>query len=901
MKSISFDNPYLLLLIIPAILIIALPFFIAIKRDMRKKSTVASLVIHVVIVLLVALAVSGFSIITVMTETQVYVVADMSYSTSKNIDKIDGYIEELSKNLPINSKLGVVCFAKDQVLLTSAGEELQSVKNANVDYSSTDIASALDYTARLFDKDVIKRIVLITDGKEAGSDFTGRLISTVEGLHSEDISIDAIYIDSNITEDSTEVQISDVEFKENAYLNHYTSAKYLIQSSYSTNAIATLYRGEEKMRDAAVTLVKGYNTFEFELPTDESGEFDYRIEISAEGDESIHNNSMSFTQSVFGNISVLLLSANRTDIEAVEAMYGEGAEIDSYIYNPRIPYDVPCTVEELCLYDEIIISDIDINNIVNSTSFISSLYTSVNLFGKSLITAGNVNLQNKTNEEEELQQLSHLLPVNYGNDDVDSKLYALVLDMSRSMENAERFKMMRDSAIQIINVIADSVDLTSEDAENIKITVVSFAGDVYVPVTKMTLREKDEIIKRISSLEPEQGTAIGAALTDALNDIKGGNYKSRHAILISDGLNFAFERENPVTVAEEMYRNGIVISALQPLPPPLSNGQQIGEGEKLLRNIVSVAGGKYYSVDSLDKVKDVVTGEVADDLTETVIEQKSPVNIVLKADASVEGITSLGYVYGFVYANSKPNVKTVLTVDYYKKNGQKTTSPLYVYRECGNGRVASLMTSLSGEWISDWSISQSGTRFFENIAKTNVPGERNSVPYITQVTFDGKNAEFVMTPATIYPDATVTVVIEDPDNAVMRVSPAFNSEAYKYDFLASKSGKYRIDVNYTYMSKEFTSTLYFNVSYSPEYDSFAIFDPATLYSAIRNRGTVTEEGVPTIENDSKDILTYKMNLTIPLMITAVTLFVIDVIVRKVTLADIKNLFKKKGRSGNEKN
>ena len=27
------------------------------------------------------------------------------------------------------------------------------------------------------------------------------------------------------------------------------------------------------------------------------------------------------------------------------------------------------------------------------------------------------------------------------------------------------------------------------------------------------------------------------------------------------------------------------------------------------------------------------------------------------------------------------------------------------------------MTSLSGEWISDWSISQSGTRFFENIAK----------------------------------------------------------------------------------------------------------------------------------------------------------------------------------------
>ena len=92
MKNISFDNPYLLLLAIPVALAIIIPYFISRNKDNKTATWIISLCVHIVIIIIVALAAAGLSTESVLTETTVYVVADVSYSSERNLDKIDEYI-----------------------------------------------------------------------------------------------------------------------------------------------------------------------------------------------------------------------------------------------------------------------------------------------------------------------------------------------------------------------------------------------------------------------------------------------------------------------------------------------------------------------------------------------------------------------------------------------------------------------------------------------------------------------------------------------------------------------------------------------------------------------------------------------------------------------------------------
>ena len=95
MRNISFDNPYWLLLAIPLAVALLVPYFISVSKDNRNKGWIASLVIHLLIILSVSLAAAGLVHTTVMTRTKVYVLADVSYSSSRNLDEIDDLIGDI--------------------------------------------------------------------------------------------------------------------------------------------------------------------------------------------------------------------------------------------------------------------------------------------------------------------------------------------------------------------------------------------------------------------------------------------------------------------------------------------------------------------------------------------------------------------------------------------------------------------------------------------------------------------------------------------------------------------------------------------------------------------------------------------------------------------------------------
>ena len=585
MKNISFDNPYLLLLIIPALLAVIIPFFIAKNKDNKSAPWLISLCIHAVIIVIVALAAAGLSSVSVLTETTVYVVADVSYSSEQNLDKIDEYIAKIKEELPEKTKMGVVCFGKESIILTPVGRKLTSVKEAKIDNSATDIAGALNYTETLFKGDSLKRIILITDGNDTVSNSSTSIASTVQRLTENGVKIDAIFLDNAVKENQTELQLLDVEYSKSIYVGHENKVKFLIQSSIQANAVVELYSRLandenavfEKVGQTILTVDPGLTTVNMDLPSNIEGKYEYQVKIVNEDDMSSYNNTRSFLQTIVGREKILVIAGDDKDVALLELLYGENAEIDSYVVNSS-GTRVPFTLEALVAYDEIVISNMDIRNIRNVNAFIDSLDMVVSQYGKSLITMGNLQLH--TNSDDIIfQKFSELLPVTFGSTKRDGKLYTIVLDVSHSMFMASKFTTAKEAAKNLISV------LDEEDY----VCLVTFSGEIKVETPRKVKDCKEQLTSYINSLTTGHGTDIGMGLEEALKTIKALNLTENQVMVISDGFSFESEREAK-DVAKELYDAGATVSAITTYIPSDGNG-----GARTMRDIVSagVIGNKF--------------------------------------------------------------------------------------------------------------------------------------------------------------------------------------------------------------------------------------------------------------------------------------------------------------------
>ena len=870
MRNISFDNPYLLLLIIPFVLLIVVPFVLAFRKGYKGKAVITSLILHLVMAALVTVAVAGTTVTTVITQTQVYVVADLSYSAHRNVDEIDGYVQGVQKNLPTNAQMGVVCFGRDYQVLVELGEELVSVSQSSIDDSATNIAQTLNFVANLFDENAIKRVVLITDGKQTDEEGAGQLIAAIENLYAQNVYIDAVYVDSNLPETQTEAQISQVEYTPSTYTGIDSSVSVLVQSNYQAQAILSLYQGADRVKNLAIELTKGYNVFHFDLPTNSAGEFEYTVHLSADGDFSENNNSYQFTQSVTQKLNVLLVASSQADQTRIQEMYGDGAEIDGYINANKIPY----TIETLSKYDEIVLSNVDVRKLENVTAFMEALDQAVSLYGKSLITFGDTMIQNKADDE--LKKLEDMLPVRFGNSDQDPKLYGLVIDTSRSMQNASRFLMMKEAAIQLLGLLG----------KNDYVTVVSFSGDIEVlqsPVPAVANRQKIE--KKIRDIQPTQGTFLGKGLQTAVDLMKDLNYSQKQIMLISDGESYTLEEDDPVQTATNAFSAyNIVTSTINPHNEP---------GASALQSIATAGNGRYYEIVDENSIEELMFSEIADEVTETVVLGEASVQFKRASDGVLQGLSSLPSVSGYVYAKAKASATTVLTTVYERETLDDIDAPIYAYWNYGNGKVSTFTSALTGDWTAAWS-GEEGTNFFKNVFRTNTPKERISHPYTVETQFTGAHVRVEITPADLKSYATATAVIPMPDGTQQEQALTFDSEKYFYKFETPMTGRYEIKVQYAYDDERYESVTYFTLSYSPEYNAFTVFSESTLYTSIRNRGTVSIGEVPTLENDEKQATTYRLSLALPLLILTCVLYIIDLIIRKLKWEDVRSFFKKKG-------
>lgn len=207
----------------------------------------------------------------------------------------------------------------------------------------------------------------------------------------------------------------------------------------------------------------------------------------------------------------------------------------------------------------------------------------------------------------------------------------VALDLSGSMA-AEDFQLNNQRVNRVV-IAKDVIEKFVDKRPNDRIGLVAFAGRAYI-AAPLTLDHGFLLqnLERLNLGTIEDGTAIGSALSAALNRLRDIQSKSKIVILMTDGQNNA-GKVPPLTAAEaaetlgvKVYTIGVGTRGTAPMPQIDPFGRKmyvqvpVDIDEDTLEQMAKRTGGKYYRADNADALRNIYA-EI-DQLEKTEIEVK---------------------------------------------------------------------------------------------------------------------------------------------------------------------------------------------------------------------------------------------------------------------------------------
>jgi len=214
---------------------------------------------------------------------------------------------------------------------------------------------------------------------------------------------------------------------------------------------------------------------------------------------------------------------------------------------------------------------------------------------------------------------------------------ALAIDLSGSMES-EDFEL-KGQRVNRLEIAKDVLKKFIERRPGDRMGLVAFAGKAYI-AAPLTL-DHSFLVQNLERLELhsiEEGTAIGAGLSAAVNRLRDLKSKSKIVILMTDGQNNA-GKVPPLTAAEaaqalgiKVYTVGVGTRGTAPFPRGYNLAGQkvyvqvpVDIDEKTLQQIADKTGGKYFRADSTGTLRKIY--DEIDKLEKTEAEVKRYVQI----------------------------------------------------------------------------------------------------------------------------------------------------------------------------------------------------------------------------------------------------------------------------------
>ena len=689
-SSIHFNNPWFLLLLLPALILGLYPYLRLPKNHRRTRNKVVPTVLHLIILFIVVLIFSGLTFKTneVNLKSDIIILADISSSNNKNVDKMNQQIKKILDDSDPRYNIGIVTFANDSIYASSISNNAKRVYDDYInlsikpDVSATNIASAFDYSLSLLSNPKKGRIILLSDGLETD----GNALTQAKVLAEQGVVVDAIYFNSDFN--NPEVQINDISVEENPTINKDTTITVTLQSKNKGSGTLILYDNDEEIirREIIYTgKIDKYN-FTHKFTTPQVRVLHAKIEVN--DDEVIQNNVVYEFVNIGLTHKILIVDGSGKEVSKIKELLDDIYEID--VVSPK---NVPTNLTKLSEYSEVILMNVPFKDL--PLGFDTLLINYVNKLGGGLFTVGGDN--SFYNGYTPGSFYDQLLPVDLTLG-VKNTAFMIVLDKSSSMVNNQvpgtgknRLEIAKEAAITCIESMNNSD----------YVGVVTFASnnEVKLDVPLSPVTQKVEINRIISGITNSTGTQYYNALDLAANELKAfDKANNKHIILISDGSptdpRNAFE--NLVATLPNTEPTSITLSTMS-----------IGSDENVavLSNLATLGQGRFYQIRDVTKLSELLIEETK--TIQTDYENLGNFTPIIRSyNPVVRGITRLPEITGYIGTTPKSNANVILST--------KDGDPLYATRQFGLGKVAAFMSDLNGTWSSSYFSDGSGKTFIKN-------------------------------------------------------------------------------------------------------------------------------------------------------------------------------------------
>lgn len=847
------------------------------------------MVLHITVMVLAIAVLSGitFEYDVPNEETEVILLVDTTDSGKENADDKDDFVKSIIDNSESMFKLGVVKFGYDQVYaveLSNNTEDMYSqyLQSPSPDNTATDIASALNYAASLFQKKETARIVLLSDALETD----GKAINTIKAIAAQGIKVDTVSFPNPEIDD--EVQVVSLEIPNaKIKLGEKFEVKATIQSSYSGKATITPYdktaTGEAEGDPVEIDLIKGLQTVSIPYTFIIPGLHNLSIQLESDDDTLALNNSYTSFINIQTYDKILVIESISDESESLRAMLNP--ELKVTVVNVSDKLNMPDTVNEIRAYDQVILCNVSYSDM--PLGFDEMLKSYVYDYGGGLFTiCGNKEDPNPDDEEwvanaytrEDMFGTAYqeLLPVEIINYTPPAAV-VIIIDRSGSMLDSgsaedgyagSRFDFAKQGAVACLDA------LTERDF----VGIMSL-GDDYEEELELTPRpNRAKIESAIERIAPNGNTLFTPALEKAGNILSAKTgVEKRHIILVTDGAPTDANADDYRAQAEENAEKGITMSIVG----VQCFGSEANEMKDLLKNYAGMTEDNLHIVSDLKTLpetmrKDLEVPEIKDVNYETFKPTFGTTHIIT-SDIDEESMPTLDGFYG---VKAKEGAEVVILGEY---------TPIYTQWKFGKGTVGTFACDLNGTWSLDFINSPVGESLVNNIVQAIFPTENVQPDEIDSV-IEGDNYSTVISIFTDleegqYVELTITSPPKDGElEGEVQTIIGTASGYSRLTFSVKTPGLHEIVIKKKDAEGNLiaSSTTYKALGYSKEYDLFRDAEAAeqTMVDIAEfGRGVVIEEPAEVFDNVVK-FLHNVINPKILFTILALCLLLLDIAARK---------------------
>lgn len=659
--ELFFDRPWLLLLIIPALLLLVLPWLRIPKARRRSARHIAVLALRSLATALLVLVLARTAITRTSSSQAVILVVDLSESTASVQDAMAQNAQELTQLLGRDTCVGVVTFGSDCVFTEGWDGHSKPVRS-----DATDISEALEFAYNKLPEDRAGRIILLTDGKQTD----GSVESTAQYLHSQGVRLDCIHYEIPLYD--PEVQLMALTGPRTAFVGTSIELVAQVQSNTYSDITLTLYDNDIAVSTIEADSAVGIKPVSFAVSVDDPQPHTYRVEVSAKRDVLVQNNWAQLSVPVRDKPSVLLLSGNTPSAAPLAQVLQPYCHLQVMAAG-----DAPRSISALCQYDGVILQDVNYKQL--PYGYDTTLETYVTQYGRGLLVIGGPNTLMYGNMQG--TALEPMLPADMfltRSNEEEPVAMMLVMDCSLSMsQDSTYMTLAKQGAIRCIESMSD----------NDYVGIISFnrLAQVEAPLEKNSSQRKEKLARTISSLTAGQGTYYTDALDLAHQELLQSDAKIKHVIFISDGSPADHSYRD---LLPQIAQDGISITTIG-----------LGYTANALETMATSTGGKYYYVEDANTLPDIM-------LTLT---QSVSVNSLITGQFSVEknadsdlgqGISQIPSVRGYLGMTAKKDTQVHLRT--------QEDHPIYCSNQQGAGRVSIFTGDLTHAWSDQWLQTQAG-------------------------------------------------------------------------------------------------------------------------------------------------------------------------------------------------